>query len=286
MTRTLNILYLTAFSGSGVISKKELKLFYTAFLDAGKLDDTAVAELTDKSYCAMTSNGEVQLSFHMYKLSFLNFLLGKQPNGPGQWLFGQVEREGCGQEQFLIDFTLWSREGEMLKPVHSMVGVEQKDRKTEKEDDNVELDILPTKLICANNSIKADVEKTVAIIATESKDKEEGLKSRGENIEGNLQRDEREINQSNRGTHEVTANDNAKETRENYDENKRKTKAEPKDGDNRKKKTDQGRKKERMKEREKRLLEKESMKESAIENEEDKVRIKRVEVTSKKSILV
>ena len=33
-----------------MISKKELKLFYTAFLDAGKLDDIAVAKLTDKSY--------------------------------------------------------------------------------------------------------------------------------------------------------------------------------------------------------------------------------------------
>ena len=272
-----------------MISKKELKLFYTAFLDAGKLDDTAVAELTDKSYGAMTSNGEVQLSFHMYKLSFLNFLLGKQPNGPGQWLFGQVEREGGsggGQEQFLIDFTLWSREGEMLKTVHSIEGVEPKERKTEKEDENVGLDMLPTKPNCTDNSNKADVEKSVAISATESKNKEEGFKSRGENVQGDLERQEREINQSNMGTHEATTNDKAKEKRKNYDENKRQTKQEPKDGDNHKKKTDQGRKKERMKEKEKWLPEKEKIKESAIENEEDKVRLKRVEVTSKKSILV
>ena len=60
------------YSGSGVISKKELKLFYTAFLDAGKLDDIAVAELTEKSYGAMTSNGEVELSFHMYNISLLS----------------------------------------------------------------------------------------------------------------------------------------------------------------------------------------------------------------------
>ena len=99
-------------SCSGVISKKELKLFYTAFLDAGKLDERAVAELTDKSYKAMTSNGEVQLTFHMYKLSFLNFLLGKQPNGPGEWLFGEVDREGGRQENFHIDLTLWSKAGE------------------------------------------------------------------------------------------------------------------------------------------------------------------------------
>merc|ERR1712192_180158 len=119
---------------------------------------------------------------------------------------------------------------------------EQKNRKKEKEDDIVE-DVLPTKLICTGNSNKADVEKPVAISATESNNKEEGLKSRGENIEGDLKRDESEINQSNMGRDEATANDKAKETRENYDDNKRNTKAEPKDGDHRKKKTDQGRKK-------------------------------------------
>ena len=271
-----------------MISKKELKLFYTAFLDAGKLDDIAVAELTDKSYGAMTSNGEVQLSFHMYKLSFLNFLLGKQPNGPGQWLFGQVEREGGsggGQEQFLIDFTLWSREGEMLNTVHSIEETEPKDRKTEKKDDITE-EVLPTKLNCTSNSNKADAEKPVAISATKSNNKEEGFKSRGENMKGDLERQEREINQSNMGTCEATTNDRAKETRKSYDENKRKTQHKPKDGDNHKKKTYQGRKKERMKEKEKRLPEKERIKESAIANEEDKVRLKRVEVTSKKSILV
>jgi hypothetical protein len=56
-------------SGSGIVSKKELKLFYTAFLDAGKMEEDALVLLTDKSYSAMTSNGEVELNFHMYKLS-------------------------------------------------------------------------------------------------------------------------------------------------------------------------------------------------------------------------
>ena len=99
-------------SGSGVISKKELKLFYTAFLDAGKLDDSAVAELTDKSYGAMTSNGEVHLNFHMYKLSFLNFLLGRQPNGPGQWIFGEVERSSEERSTFEIDYKALNSNGE------------------------------------------------------------------------------------------------------------------------------------------------------------------------------
>ena len=92
-------------SGSGVVSKKELKLFYTAFLDAGKMNEEALVLLTDRSYSAMTSNGEVHLNFHMYKLSFLNFLLGRQPNGPGQWIFGEVERSSDkGTASFLIDY--------------------------------------------------------------------------------------------------------------------------------------------------------------------------------------
>ena len=263
-------------SGSGVISKKELKLFYTAFLDAGKLDDSAVAELTDKSYGAMTSNGEVQLSFHMYKLSFLNFLLGKQPNGPGQWLFGQVEREVSGQEQFLIDFTLWSREEEVVKPIAE---VKQKDKKT----DLVE-DTLPTKLICMNEREKAngEVEKTLRA-AERNDDKEEGFKSREGNMEhGDL---EGEVNQANNVDNTGTPNKKAKETREIFDGKKRETK----ERDNCKKKTDQGRKKENEKRKDK--CEREVGKEIAEKRKEsgkekDKVRIKRVEVTSKKSILV
>ena len=38
-------------------------------------------------------NGELDLTFYIYRLSFLNFLLGKQANGPGQYLFGTVTPE-------------------------------------------------------------------------------------------------------------------------------------------------------------------------------------------------
>ena len=92
-------------SSSGVITKTELKLFYTAFLDAGRLGEVKLMELTEKSYNAMTANGDVELSYHIYKLSFLNFLLGKQPNGPGQFMFGLVE-QGVGADQlFPIDYS-------------------------------------------------------------------------------------------------------------------------------------------------------------------------------------
>ena len=54
-------------SGSGSISKQELKLFYTAFIDCGKLSDAALTAITEKSYNAMTSNGDTALTFHLYK---------------------------------------------------------------------------------------------------------------------------------------------------------------------------------------------------------------------------
>ena len=63
-------------SGTGVITKKELKLFYTAFIDAGKLSDASLTTVTEQSYNAMTSNGDSRLTLHMYKLSFMNFLFG------------------------------------------------------------------------------------------------------------------------------------------------------------------------------------------------------------------
>ena len=75
-----NVLYNKLFS----------RLFFTAFLDVGTLGEEKISSITEESYRAMTSNGDVNLDFHIYKLSFLNFLLGKQPNGPGQFIFGSV----------------------------------------------------------------------------------------------------------------------------------------------------------------------------------------------------
>ena len=43
-------------------------MFYTAFLDAGKLGDCALAILTEKSYNAMTANGDVDLRSDQYSV--------------------------------------------------------------------------------------------------------------------------------------------------------------------------------------------------------------------------
>jgi hypothetical protein len=94
-------------SGTGIITNKELKLFYTA----GKLGEDALTTLAEKSYTAMTSNRDVALTYQTYKLSFLNFLLGKQPNGPGQFMFGTVESNAV-KDMFPVDYSVFNSSAE------------------------------------------------------------------------------------------------------------------------------------------------------------------------------
>ena len=91
-------------SGSGIISMHELQLFFTAFLDVGTLGEEKVNQLTKKSYSAMTVKGEIPLDYHVYNLSFMNFLLGKQPNGPGQFIFGMMT-PGSERKVFPVDYS-------------------------------------------------------------------------------------------------------------------------------------------------------------------------------------
>lgn len=72
-------------SGSGIITRDELSAFYSSVLC---LDTTKVGEILDVSYQAMTSNGDHALTFKAYRLCFSNYLLGRYPNGPGQFIFG------------------------------------------------------------------------------------------------------------------------------------------------------------------------------------------------------
>uniref|UniRef100_A0A8D8M3V7 Sarcoplasmic calcium-binding proteins II, V, VI, and VII n=3 Tax=Cacopsylla melanoneura TaxID=428564 RepID=A0A8D8M3V7_9HEMI len=72
-------------SGSGLVSKEELRqfLFYIVGLDSKCVDSEV-----DTIYNVLTANGDTGLDFHVFQLSFINFLLGRNPNGPGQYLFG------------------------------------------------------------------------------------------------------------------------------------------------------------------------------------------------------
>lgn len=92
-------------------------MFYTAFLDVGTVGEVKVEQITEAAFNAMTSSGEAPLDFHIYKLSFLNFLLGKQPNGPGQFIFGKVN-PGAGGTLFTVDYSALTvadkEDGEMV----------------------------------------------------------------------------------------------------------------------------------------------------------------------------
>ncbi len=103
------------FAGTGVITKKELRYFYTAFMDLGKLNEEKLDEMTEAAFHALTSAGDVKLDYHTFKLSFLNFLLGKQPNGPGQYLFGTVEPQ-TATCAFPIDYSAMNSTEEDIEP--------------------------------------------------------------------------------------------------------------------------------------------------------------------------
>ena len=45
-------------AGTGIITKTELKCFYTAFLDVGKLGEQKILEITDSAFEALTSVGK------------------------------------------------------------------------------------------------------------------------------------------------------------------------------------------------------------------------------------
>ena len=64
-------------------------------------DTEGFDKMTTEAYNAMTSHGDIPLTCHIYKLSFLNFLFGKQPNGPGQFMFGLVG--SYNMKKFSID---------------------------------------------------------------------------------------------------------------------------------------------------------------------------------------
>ena len=57
----------------------------------------------------------MEINYHIFKLSFLNFLLGKQPNGPGQFLFGTVlpQNNTC---MFPIDYSAMNATEEDIEP--------------------------------------------------------------------------------------------------------------------------------------------------------------------------
>ena len=56
--------------GTGVITKSELKFFYTAFMDVGKLGEAKLDEITNNAYEALTSVNYSSVTFFLHCAHF------------------------------------------------------------------------------------------------------------------------------------------------------------------------------------------------------------------------
>ncbi|GJQ67134.1 hypothetical protein Trydic_g21991 [Trypoxylus dichotomus] len=98
-------------TGNGIISKDELKSFYSSVLG---FDMTKTENSFDVVYKALTSNGDHPLTYRVYQLCFANYLLGRYPNGPGQYIFGAIPNL-ISPALFPIDYSALNTQPEDLE---------------------------------------------------------------------------------------------------------------------------------------------------------------------------
>ncbi|CAG9855381.1 unnamed protein product [Phyllotreta striolata] len=98
-------------SGTGIITRDELSSFYSSVLG---LDAVKVGQILDHAYRAMTSNGDHPLHFKSYRLCFANYLLGRNPNGPGHFLLG-APLTTLSSIMFPIDYSALNTQPEDLE---------------------------------------------------------------------------------------------------------------------------------------------------------------------------
>ncbi|XP_044257265.1 uncharacterized protein LOC123006670 [Tribolium madens] len=97
--------------GSGMITRDELSAFYSSVLG---LDTVKVGEILDIAYQAMTSNGDHPLIYKAYRLCFANYLLGRYPNGPGQYILG-APPNALSSAMFPVDYSALNTQPEDLE---------------------------------------------------------------------------------------------------------------------------------------------------------------------------
>jgi len=64
----------------------------------------------------LKQNGDHPLRYHIYHLCFANFLLGRHPHGPGEFLFGPFEGSTNYSTMFPIDYSALNSPPETLEP--------------------------------------------------------------------------------------------------------------------------------------------------------------------------
>ncbi|KAF6203713.1 hypothetical protein GE061_002046 [Apolygus lucorum] len=98
-------------SGSGCISKDELGAFYSSVMS---YPPQKLSELLNEAYNAMTAGGDFKLNYDCYRLCFANFLFGRYPNGPGQFIFGSAQKSPPAI--FPIDYSAMNTPPEDIEP--------------------------------------------------------------------------------------------------------------------------------------------------------------------------
>ncbi|GBP60695.1 hypothetical protein EVAR_55765_1 [Eumeta japonica] len=99
-------------SGAGEITKTALAAFYRSVVG---LSSTRVDEIIDTAYDRMTSNGFLILDYGSYVHCFTNWLMGKNPNGPGQWVL-VPPKDSLPQPPFPVDYSALNTEPSKLEP--------------------------------------------------------------------------------------------------------------------------------------------------------------------------
>ncbi|KAJ8709219.1 hypothetical protein PYW07_009045 [Mythimna separata] len=99
-------------TGTGAITKAALAAFYRSVIG---LNAARVDEIIDTAYDRMTSNGYLILDYGTYVHCFTNWLMGKNPNGPGQWVL-VPPKDSLPQPPFPVDYSALNTEPAKLEP--------------------------------------------------------------------------------------------------------------------------------------------------------------------------
>ncbi|XP_068619686.1 uncharacterized protein [Battus philenor] len=99
-------------TGTGEITKPSLAAFYRSVIG---LPATRVDEIIDTAYDRMTSNGYLILDYGTFVHCFTNWLMGKNPNGPGQWVL-VPPKDSLPQPPFPVDYSALNTEPAKLEP--------------------------------------------------------------------------------------------------------------------------------------------------------------------------
>ncbi|XP_072933339.1 uncharacterized protein [Epargyreus clarus] len=99
-------------TSTGEITKSALAAFYRSVIG---LTASRVEEIIDTAYDRMTSNQYLILDYGTYMHCFTNWLMGKNPNGPGQWVL-VPPKDSLPQPPFPVDYSALNTEPAKLEP--------------------------------------------------------------------------------------------------------------------------------------------------------------------------